>query len=58
MQAGVQAAGANKGTFDLVAYDKLGEMAQSYQHHRINHSEKIYVMGHVHANTLKGSGVY
>ncbi len=29
-------------------------MPQQYEHHRINHSAKIYVMGHVHTNTIEG----
>jgi transposase len=35
-------------------YDNLGKMPQGYEHHRINHSAKVYVMGHVHTNTIEG----
>jgi transposase len=35
-------------------YDHVSKMPQKYVHHRINHSEKIYVMGHVHTNTIEG----
>jgi hypothetical protein len=34
------------------AYEKLEGM--EYQHRRINHSQKIYVMGEVHTNTIEG----
>jgi transposase-like protein len=34
------------------AYDKLGQIG--YRHHRINHSQGIYVAGNVHANTIEG----
>jgi hypothetical protein len=27
---------------------------KSYQHRRINHSSKVYVMGDVHTNTIEG----
>jgi transposase-like protein len=36
------------------AYDKVGTMNQGYVHHRINHSAKVYVMGHVHTQTIEG----
>jgi len=35
-------------------YDSLSKMPQGYDHHRINHSAKVYVMGHVHTNTIEG----
>lgn len=35
-------------------YDRLAEMPQGYDHHRINHAAKVYVMGHVHTNTIEG----
>jgi len=35
-------------------YDKVSEMPQGYDHQRINHSAKIYVMGDVHTNTIEG----
>jgi transposase len=34
------------------AYSKLGHMG--YDHSRINHSEKVYVSGDVHTNTIEG----
>jgi transposase len=36
------------------AYDHLAEMPQGYDHQRINHSAKIYVMGDVHTNSIEG----
>jgi transposase len=35
-------------------YDKVAGMPAQYTHHRINHSERIYVMGDVHTNTIEG----
>jgi transposase len=35
-------------------YDHLGKMPQGYDHKRINHSAKIYVMGDIHTNTIEG----
>src|SRR6202789_1066982 len=35
-------------------YDNVGDMTQGYEHQRINHSAKIYVMGDVHTNTIEG----
>src|SRR6185437_1493527 len=35
-------------------YDHLGEMPQGYDHQRINHSAKVYVMGDIHTNTIEG----
>ena len=29
-------------------------MKENYQHRRINHSSKVYVMGDVHTNTIEG----
>jgi len=52
-------------TDDFAAYNGLD--ARGYQHNRINHSEKVYVMGDTHTNTIEGfwmliktgiSGVY
>jgi transposase len=49
------------------SYDNVSGMSQGYEHQRINHSAKIYVMGEVHTNTIEGfwsllkrgiSGVY
>lgn len=35
-------------------YDNLPKMPQGYDHQRINHSAKIYVMGNIHTNTIEG----
>ena len=35
-------------------YDKLATKTNGYVHHRINHTEKVYVMGDVHTNTIEG----
>jgi transposase-like protein len=35
-------------------YDKLNQMPQGYDHQRINHSAKVYVMGDIHTNTIEG----
>ena len=52
-------------TDEWVAYNQLGEMG--YRHDRIHHSQKVYVSGDVHTNTIEGfwslvqrgiSGVY
>jgi len=52
-------------TDDFRSYNGLG--ARGYTHHRINHSERVYVAGEVHTNTIEGfwslvkrgiSGVY
>ncbi len=48
-------------------YDHVSQMPQGYDHQRINHSAKVYVMGDIHTNTIEGfwsllkrgiSGVY
>jgi transposase len=39
-------------TDDWTGYNGLE--ARGYQHHRINHSAKIYVSGDVHTNTIEG----
>lgn len=39
-------------TDDWAGYNDLGQAG--YTHHRINHSEKIYVMGDVHTQTIDG----
>jgi transposase len=39
-------------TDEARAYDHLGSMG--YQHKRIHHAAKIYVMGDVHTNTIEG----
>ena len=41
-------------TDSYTTYDTLGKMSQGYEHHRINHAAKVYVMGHVHTNTIEG----
>jgi transposase len=35
-------------------YDSVRWMGKDYRHHRINHSERVYVMGHVHTQTIEG----
>lgn len=39
-------------TDDFRSYNGLG--ARGYTHQRINHSEKVYVVGDVHTNTIEG----
>ncbi len=39
-------------TDDYPIYDKLSGMG--YDHHRIQHSAKVYVSGHVHTQTIEG----
>lgn len=39
-------------TDDFPSYDGLG--VRGYQHHRIRHSEKVYVVGETHTNTIEG----
>ena len=41
-------------TDDFCIYDDLGRHKNEYQHRRINHSAKVYVMGDVHTNTIEG----
>ena len=41
-------------TDDFPSYDLMGRHINEYNHRRINHSEKIYVMGDVHTNTIEG----
>ncbi len=41
-------------TDDYVIYDGLGGTAHNYYHRRIRHSEKIYVAGNVHTQTIEG----
>jgi transposase-like protein len=41
-------------TDDFPIYDKLSEHTNGYVHRRIQHTEKIYVMGDVHTNTIEG----
>jgi transposase len=35
-------------------YDNLEKLPQGYDHQRINHSAKVYVMGNVHTNSIEG----
>lgn len=39
-------------TDEWAAYDKLGE--KGYDHRRVRHAEKVYVVGNVHTNTIEG----
>lgn len=39
-------------TDELTTYDGLSRMG--YDHRRIHHASKVYVMGDVHANTIEG----
>ncbi|MGO8721026.1 MAG: IS1595 family transposase [Acidobacteriaceae bacterium] len=41
-------------TDDYVIYEKLANDVNGYVHHRIQHSEKVYVMGDIHTNTIEG----
>ena len=41
-------------TDSYTTYDNVHKMKQGYQHSRINHSEKVYVMGDIHTNTIEG----
>ncbi len=41
-------------TDDFCSYDAMDRHINEYNHRRINHSEKIYVMGDVHTNTIEG----
>jgi transposase len=36
------------------SYDNVRWMGNNYNHHRINHTAGIYVMGHVHTQTIEG----
>jgi transposase len=35
-------------------YDTLGKTTHGYDHRRINHAAKVYVMGDIHTNTIEG----
>ena len=39
-------------TDEARSYDGLGN--RGYQHHRVNHSARVYVTGNVHTNTIEG----
>lgn len=41
-------------TDDYPIYDRLHTVQNGYVHHRIRHSERVYVMGDVHTNTIEG----
>jgi transposase len=41
-------------TDEYNCYDGISRMTENYQHKRINHSEKVYVMGDIHTNTVEG----
>lgn len=39
---------------EFPVYDHLAETSHSYDHRRIQHAEKVYVMGDIHTNTIEG----
>jgi transposase len=41
-------------TDESKSYNTIGRYFDRYDHQRINHSEKIYVSGQVHTNTIEG----
>jgi transposase-like protein len=41
-------------TDEYNSYDGVSRMREGYEHRRINHSAKVYVMGDVHTNTIEG----
>jgi transposase len=41
-------------TDEYQCYDGMSRMTESYEHKRINHSEKVYVMGDIHTNSVEG----
>ncbi len=41
-------------TDEFNAYDGIRAMNRGYEHKRIKHTEKIYVMGDVHTNSIEG----
>jgi transposase-like protein len=41
-------------TDEYNSYDGMSRMREGYDHRRINHSAKVYVMGDVHTNTIEG----
>ena len=45
-------AGATVYTDELKSYTDLTK--RGYQHSRVNHSERVYVSGDVHTNTMEG----
>jgi transposase len=41
-------------TDEYPIYDKLAQHANSYDHRRIQHAQKVYVVGDIHTNTIEG----
>lgn len=41
-------------TDDYSIYDNVGWMGKNLTHRRINHSQKVYVVGKTHTNTIEG----
>jgi len=41
-------------TDDAGAFTGLGTLVEHYQHQRVNHSQKVYVAGEAHTNTIDG----
>lgn len=41
-------------TDDYVIYENLATKVNGYDHRRIQHSQKVYVMGDIHTNTIEG----
>jgi hypothetical protein len=41
-------------TDEFTGYDGISHMNAGYEHRRIHHSSKVYVMGNVHTNTIEG----
>ncbi|MGA9209463.1 MAG: IS1595 family transposase [Terriglobales bacterium] len=41
-------------TDELNAYHGISHMNRGYDHKRINHSERVYVVGDIHTNTVEG----
>src|SRR5208282_2588652 len=41
-------------TDEYPVYDRLATKANGYDHRRIQHAEKVYVMGDIHTNTIEG----
>jgi transposase len=41
-------------TDELPSYDGISHMTNGYEHRRIKHSAKVYVIGDIHTNTVEG----
>ena len=41
-------------TDEYATYDKLATETNGYVHQRIQHAQKVYVMGDIHTNTIEG----